>query len=485
MRPGGSQRSAMTEPTNSPARIESPLRERSLRHAIHDGVFYSLMAGLGESYIGPFAIFLKASTVQIGLLAAVPQVIGSWAQFFSVEILNFLKSRKAVILAGVALQALTWIPLMVLPFVFPDAGILWLTLCATAYYLLGNFATPAWNSLMGDLVPEDRRGAYFAHRNRINSVTTFTGLCLAGAVLHLFQSARIPAAGFWIIFSCAAVFRMFSAYHISRMFEPRYALRNTDNFGIIQFFRQFKTSNYVHFTVYIAAVHFSVFISAPFFALYMLRDLHFTYLEFTAASAVAILSQFITLQYWGKLSDHVGNKKLLEISGLLLPFIPMLWLFTENFVTICLIQVVAGFVWAGFTLSMGNFIFDAVSPGKRAKCVAISNGMNAAGLFFGAVIGGFIDAAPPEIYTAGHMTVSFASNLPALFFISGLMRLVAGLALLKTFKEVRDVAPCTVRELIYRVSAIRPVAGLKFDIFTGDRPENGPEPPGTDRPMDR
>ena len=254
-------------------------------------------------------------------------------------------------------------------------------------------------------------------------------------------------------------------------FVDNFLFRN--NFSVIQFFRQFRTSNYVHFTLYIAAVHFAVFIAAPFFSLYMLRDLRFSYLQFTTASASAVLAQFMTLQYWGKFSDRLGNKKILEMTGLLLPFIPMLWLFTENFYWICLIQVAAGFVWAGFMLSMGNFVFDAVSPGKRAKCVAISNAMNAAGIFLGAFLGGKLSGFLPSSFEWGPVTVRFASNLPALFFISGLVRIAAGLALLRTFKEVRDVRPFSVRDLLYRVSAIRPISGMKFDLFTGDRPGNG------------
>lgn len=39
----------------------------------------------------------------------------------------------------------------------------------------------------------------------------------------------------------------------------------------------------------------SVAIAAPFFVVYMLRDLHFTYLEFTINTAMSILIQFLAL----------------------------------------------------------------------------------------------------------------------------------------------------------------------------------------------
>jgi formate-dependent nitrite reductase membrane component NrfD len=59
------------------------------------------------------------------------------------------------------------------------------------------------------------------------------------------------------------------------------------------------------------------------------------------------------------------------------------------------------------------------------------------------------------------------SMLPALFLISGLMRAVSAGVFLRRFREVRPVEPIRHRDLIFRVSHIRPIAGATFSLFTG------------------
>ena len=46
----------------------------SLKLSVLDGITFSAMAGLTQNYITPFALALKATTQQIGLLASVPNL---------------------------------------------------------------------------------------------------------------------------------------------------------------------------------------------------------------------------------------------------------------------------------------------------------------------------------------------------------------------------------------------------------------------------
>jgi len=45
-----------------------------------DAAAYAVMMGIGETYLSAFALFLKGSTPQIGLLASLPPLLGSLAQ---------------------------------------------------------------------------------------------------------------------------------------------------------------------------------------------------------------------------------------------------------------------------------------------------------------------------------------------------------------------------------------------------------------------
>jgi MFS family permease len=448
------------------SRLSEKQTGKSLQLAIRDGVFFSLMTGFGESYFGAFAIFLKATNPQIALIASLPQLLGAFFQFVSVRLLNLLKSRKTIILSGVIGQAMTWLLVLSIPFLFHEQSIPWLTGAVVAYFVLGSFANPAWNSLMGDLVDSNRRGEYFGKRNRFMSVAAFSSLCLAGMILHRMEQAGKVALGFAAVFSIAMVARLISASYISRMKEPTYVPRAEDQFSLWQFIRDGRKTNFGRFVAYTAFIHFSVHISGPFIAPYLLRDLKFSYLEFMFTSAATVFAQFLTLHMWGRLGDQFGNKKVLTLTGLLLPTLPLCWLLTTNFYLIMAIQMFGGLVWAGFALSMGNFVFDTVSPPKRAQCIAIYNSANAIGIFCGALVGGFLGGRLPNQIEFGGVQIALVSNIQLLFLFSAFSRLAVSMTFLPKIREVREVPPLGAKDFFISIAQMRPMSGLKFNLFT-------------------
>ena len=86
-------------------------RERSRQSSFREATGYAVMQGGGESYLSAFALLLHASPFQIGMLSALPQLIGACAQLLSVKVLGRLRHRRAMILTGAATQALCWVPL--------------------------------------------------------------------------------------------------------------------------------------------------------------------------------------------------------------------------------------------------------------------------------------------------------------------------------------------------------------------------------------
>jgi len=75
---------------------------------------------------------------------------------------------------------------------------------------------------------------------------------------------------------------------------------------------------------------------------------------------------------------------------------------------------------------------------------------------------GLAGLLPGEIVLAG-MEIQPASNLPFVFFISGVLRLVVSLSLLGTFHEARRVEPISHRELVSELPLIKPLT----EVFGG------------------
>jgi hypothetical protein len=144
---------------STPPPAHETASEQSRRYGIRDGACQAIMQGGGEHYLSAFALLLHATPLQIGLLSALPQLVGTWTQLLSVKVLNLVQHRKTIMLAGVTGQALSWLPLLALPLLSPQYGPWILIACTVAYFGMGHFAVPAWNSLITDLVSPNERGA--------------------------------------------------------------------------------------------------------------------------------------------------------------------------------------------------------------------------------------------------------------------------------------------------------------------------------------
>lgn len=441
----------------------------SLRASIHDGVSHAVMMGSGETYIGPFGIFLKASTLQVGLLASLPQLFGAFMQWVGAINMDRIHSRRRIVLTGASIQALTFIPMSLIPFFFGrgTSSVLLLMVFILVYHGANGAIIPVWNSLIGDLVPAGIRGRFFGQRNRLTGMSTFISLLIAGVLLHIFEKTGNLMWGFFVIFSAAFLARMNSIRWLSRYDDPEFQIAPDQVFSFRQFLKRSPHSNFAKFVFFIGAISFSVAFSGPYFALYMLRDLQFPYVEFTAVIAVSNISQFLTFRYWGGLSDRFGNKKILNVCGWGVALVPMFWLVSHHILYLVVIQIYGGVVWSGFNLAASNFIFDAVTPPKRARCVAYQGLVNGVFVFIGSVLGGYAAGHLPQNVILGPWTWSPPFMLPVIFLLSGIMRLIAAGIFLRKFKEVRPVEPIRHRDLIFRISHIRPIAGATFSLFTG------------------
>ena len=463
-------------PPDTTTNSDPAQRERNLRFSVYDGVFYAIMTGLGEGYLGAFAVFLRATDAQVATLLSLPQLIGALFQIVSAHLLHLFSNRKTAILIGVFGQAFTW-PMIAASGLWADHGIAWLIVGVGLYFILGNFAHPAWMSLMGDLVHAETRGAFFGQRNRWMSIASFSALGLAGLLLHATERRQAEVVGFVAIFLAACVARLISASYLVRMTEPSDAPHAAPPFSLWQFARDGRKSNFGRFVVYTTLTHFAVAVSGPLITPYLLRDLDFSYGQFMCSAAAVVLAQFLTLSPWGRFCDTFGNRRALILTGAMLAIIPLFWLLTADFYAILAIQSFAGACWAGFTLSMGNFIFDTVTPPRRAICAAIYNTGNAVGMFAGATLGGFLIRVLPHGITLGDFSLSWRSNMTALFFISMCLRAAVSLTLRSTLKEVRDVRPFQARSFLYSMTRIEAVSDRLFSgIFNNGKTAREPDP---------
>jgi MFS family permease len=406
---------------------------------LREGVCLAVMQGAGDNYLSAFAVLLHATPFQIAALAAIPQLAGNSCQLLSVHALSRWPCRKALAVAAVAGQAALWLPLLAMPLLFPAQGAVVLIACAAVLLGVGSISVPPWASLLTDVVDAERRGAYFGRRQRAMTVASFTTLVAAGVVMHLAAIWDLVWAGFAVLFGGAALARAASAWCLYRIDDSAMPTTRHAGLSLTRFLAGPGGRNLRGFLAFSGLMHLAVATGGPFFTMYMLRDLRVSYLEYGAWIAAGALGQFLSLGWWGRIGDRFGNRRLVWLAALMMPWAPMLYTVSTAPAFLICLNGLSGVVWAGLLLGLQNYVFDATRPEDRARGVALWHCSNAVGWFVGAMTGALLAATVPAGISVGGVRTSFASNLALVIFISGALRLAVALAVLPAFAEVRRV----------------------------------------------
>ncbi len=428
--------------------------KNSLRSSFKDGIFAALMGGVTEHYSTPMALSLGATVLQVGLVSALPNLLSSLSQFFSVRIIYWVGGRLKLLVRLVVSQASVLLAIGFLAALSNGQGrVAWFIVLLTVVALCGGLAGPAWGSLMSDYIPASKRGRYFGWRSSVLGAVSIGSVCAAGILLYIFRQLGLDG-GFVVLFCLAALFRYISGYFINQMNEPPHKKDPASDFSFLMFIARFRESNFLKFVIFAAALNFSCFLAAPFFAVFMLRDLQLNYLTYMALQVSSSLMALLALPLWGRHADLVGNVRVLRLSSSFAVLIPFFWLASQNPLYLAFVQLWAGFSWSGVTLSTGNFIYDAVTPQKRVRCISYFNVINGVAVFLGSATGGWLANKMPPV--AGF-------QLLGLFLLSGVCRMLACIFLSARFREVRRAREVSLRELFFSVVGIRPLIGPSQD----------------------
>ncbi len=447
------------------------LKSGSARALVLEGNLDAVKIGAAETYLGAFGIFLGGSPLQVGALATLPALIGSLAQTIGTRLVDRSGSRKQILAILMKAQGALWLPIALLPFVFGDGwyAVSVLIGLTVLYHMTTGVMSPIWNSLVGDIIPQEVRGEFFGYRNKWISITVFISVLVGGQLIHLFTGWRISEYGFALAFLIAAIARWSAGHVFARVEDPPIHVPDESKFTFWQFISRARHSNFVKFVLFVSSMNFAVAISGPYFAMYMLNDLKLSYLEYTCVVATAVLVQFVVMRSWGALSDQFGNRKILRVCGWLVAFNPWMWLISDHILFLIVIQVYSGFFWAGFNLAAANFVFDAVTPAKRARCIAYQAIINGMLVFVGSLIGGVLATRMPSSITQPLSVLVPYSPFLALFLLSGVLRASVMAFLYPAFREVRSVQRIRGHELLVRVTTLRPLWGATYAFISQRR----------------
>lgn len=413
----------------------------------------SISQNIAEKYLVPFAMVFHASAPAIATLTTLPHLAGSLMQLFSVRLLHHFSSRKKFIGIFLFFQAVLWLPIFLIPFLFPRIGVFALIVSFTLFYMVGGLFAPAWSHWVSLIVPEHARGHFYGKKNQVAGLYGFLAATIGGLFLHIFADVHIWLA-YGLLFLGACIAKLFAAIFVFRMVEDE-TIKHIPSFeGITfqHFLQHINETTFGKYVLYMCCMNFAVTIASPFFTPYMLHPvaqggLGFSYLQFTIMNAIAAVAGFSVFRYWGSITDRFGNKRVLVLTGLFVPFVPLLWLFSKNFSYLTLIEIFSAIVWAGFNLAAANYVFDLLGGANRLIYAAYYNALTNLMVFVGGLAGGGL------YLLADHISIT---SIVLVFSISFLLRFAVALFFLTKLREMREVEGY---HFIYELS-FRPVQGF-------------------------
>ena len=417
---------------NSPGDDEN-LKKKTMRVSIAEGSVGVFSSMVSDNYIVPFALFLNSSPFQIGILSSLGNLISPLGQIIGSHRIES-KPRRSVLMAGIIGMGAIWpfyLIVILLNFLeFLHLILPWILIGFFLLYMLfSGIMNPPWFSVMGDVVPENFRGRYFAKRNLITNAIALIGILSLSYFLDWFNALGIVFLGFSLIFIFGFFSRGISAFLFTKHYYPPFDFEQKDHVKFSTMIKEIPKSNFGRFTLFVSLLTLGQWIAGPFFSVYMLSDLGFDYSIFIMVNVSSSIIALFIFPVLGKLSDKFGNVRLLQIGAIIIPFLPILWIFFDTPLGLILgPQLLGGIGWTSFNLAASNFIYDNIAGKMRGTYIAFYNFILGISILIGGIAGGFIITYVPII---------FMNRFHFIFLISGIVRIVIVILMLPMIKEVR------------------------------------------------
>lgn len=348
-----------------------PRVRRALAWSTLDGMFFSLMNGMGNAALAFYAVALGMSNLAIGLVATIPILAGSASQLLSPALERACGSRKRAVLAGCLVQVAGW---AAIPWVAHlDHGRETALLAITAIENIGWFITiPIWLSWFGDLVPPLHRARFTAFRSVPCQACEFLSIMAMGWWMSGHEAMLVAEqiAAFQKIFYAAAAFRFLSVICLAFQHEPQVGQGSDAGEGQTPARAGAGLSPFALATVFYGVFHMVLFIAAPYFAPYM-RAVHLDYWQISWILAISFPVRMLFLPAWARAAARYGNRPVILVSGALTALLPVLWAFSSDWHYLVCVQVVNGIVWGGIELCEIPYILELTRPAERTARSAV------------------------------------------------------------------------------------------------------------------
>jgi MFS family permease len=344
------------------------------KSSIYNGIASTVSTNMVNGYIPLFAIgVLGATNQQIGLIVSLPSIIGMLALLPGAIWLNRVQSKKNFAVISTFFTRLLFSLILFVPFLGSPYAAWALVGLVALLNFPGALSGLSWQSMIGDLVPEKRRGEFFSSRNRYNTIAAMAVTFATGVFLQQFH--KESAFPYQILFLAAFIFALLEIYFLIRHKDSMKASEHqlvepkSRNLSL----NVYKHKPYLAFLISALLFSFSAQMAWSLFSIYQIKEANATALWLSMFSVTNQLAQIVSIKWWANAADRRGNSFVLFIAAAGMATAPALTVLSANLVYLTLINLWIGLFVSGTNLLLFNQLLKASPEADRTNYIANYN----------------------------------------------------------------------------------------------------------------
>lgn len=361
----------------------------NLRSFWFDGLFASAVDNITSNYLSLYILSLGAAQGQIGMMSSFSNLTAAILLLPGAMLVERVGRSKEVTLYSWLLSRFSLFFLVLLPILFKGNTLIWVAiLFSVVKDAFSNLGYPAWMSTSSEIVPMEGRGRYFGSRNFVMGAAGIVTTLLVGQLITVF----VQPLGYQIALGLAFALGLASSACFSRInISAEHSRPATSPLSIRRLYQEVKAHpQFVALCATAAVWNVSLNIAGPFFNVYLVQNLKFTASMIGITSVASSLASLLVQRKIGALSDRWGPRRVQLWSMLLIPAVPVLWVWVSGLWDVTVLSLFTGLLWGVFNLASFNLILSFIPPNQVPRFSAVYQIVVTLSLSIGALIGSWM-----------------------------------------------------------------------------------------------
>jgi MFS family permease len=343
------------------------------KYSILNGAASTFSNGIVTSYIPLLAIsVVGASNQQVGLISSLPSLMTMLAMIPGAWWINRLEQKKGITAASIFVARFFIFLLMLIPFFYKEWQAWILVGVVAAMGLPNALATLSWQSFIGDLIPDERRGSFFSERNRVLTLVGMIVTFLIGFIMQFFD--KHSPGPYQVVFLLCFIFGLIEVFYLIKHKEiPLKRVKKESSKGLGKTFGIFKHKPYFYFLVCAILFNFGWQMAWPLFNIYQINYAHASAFWISLFTVANQISQMASYKWWGRSAEKWGNSVMLSVAGIGMACAPILTVLSKNLIYLTLINFLTGIFVAGTVMLLFNQLLHVSPDHNRTSFIANYN----------------------------------------------------------------------------------------------------------------